>query len=95
MAVVIKRAQVSWNNDNNVIVKNAELIEALISDKEETIAAISKEVSPLTLDMISVDEHGTVIIKDPAFRAKVESLMAEPNKIVTADNHVCGWGCTH
>ena len=45
---------------------------ALISDKNAVVAQLSN-ISPITLDKISVDEYGAVIVSDTGFQSKIIS----------------------
>ncbi len=67
----------SWNNKDQVIIKNAGLINALIEDSNKIIALLSSELSPISLSNITVDEYGTVIVTDAAFKHKIESSIPQ------------------
>jgi hypothetical protein len=62
----------SWNNRDQVMIKNSGLINALIGDTSEAIDALSS-ISPISLSNIFVDDFGTVIVTDPEFKRKIES----------------------
>jgi hypothetical protein len=64
----------SWNNRDQVIIKNSGLINALIGDTAATIDALSS-ISPISLSNLFVDDFGTVIVTDPEFKSKIESTI--------------------
>ncbi len=65
----------SWNNRDQTIIKNDGLINALINDSTKMIAALSSDISPISLSNITVDEYGTVIVTDAAFKNAIESAL--------------------
>jgi hypothetical protein len=74
MAEQVTAKDYSWNNKDQVIIKSASLINALIGDEDKAITTLSS-ISPITLSNIIVDEYGTVIVTDASFKSKVESLL--------------------
>jgi len=62
----------SWNNRDQVFIRNSGLINALIGDTARTIDALSS-ISPISLSNIIVDDFGTVIVTDAEFKSKIES----------------------
>ncbi len=67
----------SWNNKDQVIIKNAGLINALIENSDKVIAVLSSDISPISLSNITVDEYGTVIVTDAAFKHTIQSSIPQ------------------
>jgi hypothetical protein len=88
MAGQVRDKDYSWNNNDQVIIKNTDLITGLIVDKDRAIAALSA-ISPISLSDITVDDYGTVIVTNAAFKRKIESLIpGGPGGLGT--NNGCG-----
>ena len=79
----------SWNNRDQVIIKNAGLIDALINDSTKMIDALSSHISPISLSNITVDEYGTVIVTDAAFKNAIESALPKGPGGLGDVNHQC------
>ena len=81
--------KVSWDGAGRVFIRDANLLTNLIEDGKKAAAEeISKQVSPISADAISIDEFGAVVIHDKAFLDKVNSLMFGPGGL--GDTNVVG-----
>lgn len=60
--IEIKASQIGVLVDKSVIVRSAELVNALIQDNEVTVQKLTQLASSITKDQVSVDEYGNVVI---------------------------------
>ena len=61
-----------------VSVKNTDLINDLISCPESTLERLKNSVSTIELSQISIDDYGTVIIKNNELLEEVKKFIANP-----------------
>ena len=90
MAVKINPSNVSIGLTNTVVIKSAELVNTLIARRDDVIKLLSDQVSPVTLADIQVDEHGTVIISNAAFKDKIADKLEGVGPL---SNGTCGVAC--
>jgi hypothetical protein len=79
--------------EGQVLIRKKDLIEPLLKDKDHVISNLS-QISPISLDHISIDENGNIIVTDANFRAATEaalqaSISAGVNMIAVCDNMSC------
>jgi hypothetical protein len=67
---------------NQVLVRNGQLIEPLVKETATVVQKLS-QISPITLDKITIDQSGNVIIADPNFRSAVEGALNGPHALDT------------
>ena len=90
MAVKLNPSNTSISISGQVVIKSAELINTLIADRDKALQFLSKELAPITLADLEVDAHGTVIVKNPAFKTAIE---AKFSGVATLSNGTCGVAC--
>jgi hypothetical protein len=93
MPAKLERKNWFWNADGQVLVRNPDLINSLIGDKEKAVRQLSA-VSPLTLDKITVDETGNVVITDDAYAKKVADSFSIGGGGPTNAATLCGGNIT-
>ena len=88
MSVKINPSNVSIGLTNTVVIKSAELVNTLIARRDDVIKLLSDQVSPVTLADIQVDEHGTVVISNAAFKDKIVDKLEGVGPL---SNILCGY----
>jgi hypothetical protein len=77
----------------SVLVRSSDLVNTLINDTAKAVTQLSG-VSPITLNKISIDETGNVIITDDGFRDKIKAALDAPGgastNIAGCGNITCG-----
>ncbi|EAZ88555.1 hypothetical protein [Crocosphaera chwakensis] len=84
--VNIKTSDVTFGQ---VFIDSPELVEALIKDQENVLKFLEEKISHLSLDKITVDECGRLIIDDENFRQALEEIVQDETVMQT----VCGFHC--
>lgn len=88
--VEIKASQIGVLADKTVIVKSSALVNALISDSSGTLTSLTGLYPSITLEQISVDESGNVIIANGAL---ADAIREQINSAVAAagdtNNGIC------
>jgi hypothetical protein len=92
MAVYVKAENLSLSGTNEASIKSHALVNALVSQQQEAIGLLKATVSSIELNQISVDEYGTIVINNDAFREYVKGFILNP--VQAAGNGTCGLGCT-
>jgi hypothetical protein len=90
MAVKLNASNVSLGVTDTVVVKSAELINTLITDRDNVLGFLSKEVSPVRIADVQVDEYGTVVITNAAFKAAIQAKLSD---VAPLSNGTCGLAC--
>lgn len=65
--VAIHSNDVSLGPPDLVIIANTDLLDALVQEPNQILQTLSKQVSPVKLEEISVDPEGRVIIANGTF----------------------------
>jgi len=88
-AVEVKVADISLPTKTTIA--SSSLVEGLIRDQRKTLDLLGK-VSPLSVDDISVDSEGRVVIDNPEFAQRLAHGL-ERAGAAEANNGICGLGC--
>ena len=75
-----------------VALRSAPLRDELLHNQAPTLAALSAGVSPVTLAEISIDDHGRVVVANPAFSQVVLDRLqhhSAANALEVTVNIVC------
>jgi len=91
MAVFVKAEHLNLSGTNEASIKNHALVNALVSQQQEAISVLKSTVSSIELNQISVDEYGTIVINNNAFREYVKGFILNP--VQAAGNSICGLHC--
>ena len=64
------------------------------NDEDDPLQLLQRAAPTLTLQDISVDDHGRVVIESDEFRTAISDIVQklDPHEL-SADNGVCGFGC--
>ena len=87
MKVGFTSADVSIGADGKARLMSASLIHGLVKTPKSTLSLLGNVVAPITLDDISIDELGRVVVDNQPFVASVRALAAK------AGDH-CGNNCS-
>ncbi|MEH1867098.1 MAG: hypothetical protein V7K69_19100 [Nostoc sp.] len=71
----------STKGEMEVSIKNTALINALISNPQATLERLKSSVASIDLSQISIDDYGTVIIKNDDLLEKVKAYIVNPVRI--------------
>ncbi|MCL6751920.1 hypothetical protein KBT16_13480 [Nostoc sp. CCCryo 231-06] len=92
MAVFVKPENISLSGTNEASIKSHALLNALVNQQQEAVGLLKSTVSSIELSQISVDEYGTIVINNDAFREYVKGFILNPVR-PAVDNGVCGINC--
>jgi hypothetical protein len=91
MAIYIKPEHMNLSGTNEASLKSHALVNALVSQQQDAIQLLKSTISSIELSQISIDEYGTVIIKNDDFREVVKNFILNP--VQPAALNLCGLGC--
>ncbi len=75
-------------------ITSPDLVDALIQDKADTVAGLSKLVAPFDASKMHVDKFGRLVVNDAKFAEALQNRLkaAVPGAGPAADNTVCNGG---
>lgn len=92
MPLEITYDDVNLSGKDEVSIKSHDLVNALISDPEATIEEdLKPAAASIDLSQISIDDYGTVIIKNDELKEKVKAFLLNPVR-PAGDNCNCRLG---
>ena len=83
-------SDISLGPDDMVTITSPSLLNSLVKASSDTVTFLSSQVAPITLDAISVDDEGRVVIADPTFASTLRSTAAAALQTNASNNGVCG-----
>jgi len=83
---------VSPKKEVEVSVKSTALINSLISNPEEALEKLRASAASIDLSQISIDDYGTVIIKNDELVEKIKKFIASPVRAAGGNNCDCNVG---
>jgi hypothetical protein len=86
--VVLERKDYYLGVGTQVLIRKGDLVDPLLKDRDRVVRNLST-ISPITLDKVSIDDTGNIIISDPNFRAAVEAVLNAPGAEGTNVVAVC------
>jgi hypothetical protein len=78
MAVFVRQEHMNLSGVNEASIKSHALVNALVTEQQEAIALLKETVPSIELSQISVDDYGTVVIDNEAFKALVKGFISNP-----------------
>ena len=79
----------STKGEMEVSIKNTALINALISNPQEAVERLKSSAASIDLSQISIDDYGTVIIKNDELLEKVKEFIVNPIRAAGGNNCDC------
>lgn len=89
--VFVKPEHMNLSGTNEASIKSHALVNALVSKQQEAIELLKSSTPSIELSQISVDDYGTVVINNEAFRKLVKGFILNP--VQPAGNSFCGLRC--
>jgi hypothetical protein len=89
--VFVKPEHMNLSGTNEVSIKSHALVNALVSQQKEAVDLLKSSTPSIELSQIRVDDYGTVVINNEAFRELVKRFILNP--VQAAGNNNCGLGC--
>jgi hypothetical protein len=77
-AVKLETGNYFLGRGDQVLINNGALVDVLVKEASTVIGKFSA-ISPITLNNVSIDDTGNIIIADPKFRAAVETALNSPS----------------
>ncbi|NJM19346.1 MAG: hypothetical protein HC836_44655 [Richelia sp. RM2_1_2] len=91
LEVTYDQINIDGKKETEASIKNRDLVNALIKDPEATIKKLQSVVASIDLGQISIDDYGTVIIKNPEFVEKVKKFIINPVRPAGNNCHCDVW----
>jgi len=87
MQVFVKPEHMNLSGTNEASIKSHDLVNALVSQQKEAIELLKSAIPSIELSQIIVDEYGTIVIDNDAFRQFVKGFILNP--VQAASNGIC------
>lgn len=87
MEVFVKPEHMNLSGTNEASIKSNALVNALVSEQQEAIKLLKSSIPSIELSQIIVDEYGTIVIDNDAFREFVKGFILNP--VQAAGNGIC------
>jgi membrane-associated HD superfamily phosphohydrolase len=78
LEITYDEVNIDGKKEMEASIKNHDLVNALVRDPEATIKHLQSIVASIDLGQISIDDYGTVIVKNPEFVEKVKKFILNP-----------------
>jgi|SRR3989339_1529950 len=85
-----KKTDIELVGKNEVRIKSTGLLNAFVHSSPHALEKLHKDIgSPVSIESVTVDESGRIVIRDAAFRKAIEGKLS---KATAATNTICNNG---
>lgn len=77
------------DKDGAVHIRSQGLLNTFIHSSPHALEKLARDIAPVPIDSVSVDDLGRIVIEDANFRKAIESKMKEVRAAVAVTNVLC------